>query len=184
MTENKHLRHLDLEISAKCQAQMAALAKAFWVHYSIDPNAINFSKINPKDLDPRVFDASVIAAATELYNEFHSIEHLDGGTREAKSTSAPDTKEANLFMPAEPPGFAEALIPLLMPRKRADALLGDLQEQFETDVAAVGEQRARRLYVSRVLRSIWPLAKRWVKAGGIFAFVAGLWGLARRYLGG
>jgi hypothetical protein len=81
----------------------------------------------------------------------------------------------------QPPAIAETLIPLLMPKKRADALLGDLREQFTADVKRRGEHRARWLYRARAAHSMGPLLWRWMVKGGIFAAVAAV---ARRYLGG
>jgi hypothetical protein len=60
-----------------------------------------------------------------------------------------------------PPAFGEALLVLFCPKKRIDAMMGDLEEQFHEHVETKGERRAKLLYWSGVLRSIGP--QLWVK---------------------
>jgi hypothetical protein len=97
----------------------------------------------------------------------------------AKTAPKPDERKADNRPP--PPAFAEWLIPLLVKGKRSDAILGDLQERFVRDCRELDEQRARRLYVARVVSSSGPLLWSAVKKAGIFAAVAAV---ARKYLSG
>jgi len=80
-----------------------------------------------------------------------------------------------------PPGFAQWLILLLIKGRRADAILGDLDEIFARDCEQHGVKRARWLYRARVLHSIAPLLWVAIKRFGVVAAVADL---VRRHLGG
>jgi hypothetical protein len=75
----------------------------------------------------------------------------------------------------DPPGLAEWLLALVVPRRRADALLGDLEERFHRNVDSRGLRRARMLYWAEALRSIGPIL--WMKAKqlGFLALVAEIW---------
>jgi hypothetical protein len=78
-----------------------------------------------------------------------------------------------------PPGLAEWLVALIVPRRRADAVLGDLEERFHRHVTLRSLQRARVLYWAEALRSIGPIL--WIKAKrlGFLAVVAEIWRRSR-----
>jgi hypothetical protein len=81
--------------------------------------------------------------------------------------------------PANPPGLAEWLIILIVPRRRADAVLGDLEERFQRDVGIRGLRRAQLRYWAEALRSTGPIL--WMKAKrlGFLALVAEIWRRSR-----
>jgi hypothetical protein len=80
---------------------------------------------------------------------------------------------------AVPPSLAEWLIALLVPQRRSDAVLGDLEEHFQRNIISRGLQRARALYWAETLRSIGPIL--WMKAKqlGVLALVAEIWRRSR-----
>lgn len=80
--------------------------------------------------------------------------------------AAPDTHQRSY-----PPGLAAFLLALIAPEKSAQALLGDLEEVFEKNIARFGERHARKIYWFEVARSMGPLLWRWVKRVGIFTFL-------------
>lgn len=55
-----------------------------------------------------------------------------------------------------PPGWADRLLRFVCPAGLQEELIGDLHEQFEQHVAALGEAAARRLYVRETLRFCRP----------------------------
>jgi hypothetical protein len=59
-----------------------------------------------------------------------------------------------------PPKVAEFCLALFLNKTRGEAMIGDLGERFEQDCQRFGAQRARRLYWSRTLKSLWPLLRR------------------------
>ena len=74
-----------------------------------------------------------------------------------------------------PPAFAEWLAVLIKAPAMRDAFVGDLEEEFQRDLASFGLNRARRFYWARTLRSIVPLLWHAAKRLGIAAFAfAGL----------
>ncbi len=86
---------------------------------------------------------------------------------------------SNELRPSIPPAFAQFLIIIVSPSKRASAILGDLQEEFDRDLS-MGVERARLLYWARCLRSLGPLLVTKIKRAGIIAAVIEL---GRRILG-
>jgi hypothetical protein len=82
-------------------------------------------------------------------------------------------------LPDNPPGLAEWLVALVAPKRRADAVLGDLEERFHRNVDSLGLRRARARYWAEALRSIGPIL--WMKAKqlGLLALVAEIWRRSR-----
>jgi hypothetical protein len=80
---------------------------------------------------------------------------------------------------ASPPALGELMIVLLCPKNRAQAVLGDLAEQFGRDVAQKGVNRAHLLYLARALRSC-PLLIAKIRHTGFWLFVIEL---GRRFIG-
>jgi hypothetical protein len=78
-----------------------------------------------------------------------------------------------------PPSSAEWLLTLLVSRRKADGLLGDLEERFYRNCKNRGPRRARWLYWAETLRSIAPLLWSAAKRIGVVAVVAAA---ARRFL--
>ncbi len=60
----------------------------------------------------------------------------------------------------EPPSGAEFLLTMLATTRRADAMIGDLNERFTCEYKEFGRARAVRLYWARTLRSLPPLVWR------------------------
>ncbi|GAB3711467.1 ABC transporter permease [Spirosoma flavus] len=56
----------------------------------------------------------------------------------------------------QPPAWADRLLRFVCPADLQEELLGDLHEQFEQQVAQVGESKARRLYIQEVIRFCRP----------------------------
>jgi hypothetical protein len=77
----------------------------------------------------------------------------------------------------DPPGLAEWLVALIVPR--ADAMLGDLEERFQRNVVSRGLQRARALYWAEALRSIGPVLWMRAKQFGVLALIAEIWRRSR-----
>jgi hypothetical protein len=98
--------------------------------------------------------------------------HLDQLQRSIKKADEllASTRSAKAENP-NPPAFAETLFSLLAPKNLCDAQLGDLREMFETDKTSGGIGRARRLYWTRVARSLGPLLYRRVKQAGIIGIL-------------
>ncbi len=74
-----------------------------------------------------------------------------------------------------PPAFAEVLLAALANPRKADALVGDLSEQFRSNVQKYGPARARRLYWVQVGRSIGPQIKQRITRFGKHVFLAIFW---------
>ena len=56
-----------------------------------------------------------------------------------------------------PPEAAEDLLYIFLPREDREALLGDLEEEYWTDILPkLGVKRAKRWYWGRALINIWP----------------------------
>jgi hypothetical protein len=79
-----------------------------------------------------------------------------------------------------PPGLAEALVVLFGPKRRVDAILGDLTERFNEELAQKGLKRARLLFWARVLRSIGPLLWAKIRKFGVFVTI---YEIGRRFIG-
>jgi hypothetical protein len=81
---------------------------------------------------------------------------------------------------ASVPKRAEWLAYLLLPRSHRESMLGDLEEEFHTTIAAkFGLRRARFWYWWQVVRSIVPLLSRRLTK---LAFLGGIVDLLRRWL--
>src|SRR4030095_9136811 len=75
--------------------------------------------------------------------------------------------------PVEPPKLAAACVELFASPHEADGILGDLQEEFQTEVAGHGEAVARRHYWRQARRTVRDLAMApWWKlmAFGVIGF--------------
>ena len=68
-----------------------------------------------------------------------------------------------------PAATAELILHLLLKDDEAEAVGGDLQERYSKKVERFGNRRAYIWLWSQVLRSIWPLVKRFFTAGGFLA---------------
>jgi len=70
----------------------------------------------------------------------------------------------------KPPTNAEYLLHLFLRGDERDALIGDLIERYVGKHERFGERRAKVWFYSEVLRSLWPLLKRFLaKASGFIA---------------
>jgi hypothetical protein len=94
--------------------------------------------------------------------------------REHEYPAAPEKVHVN------PPGLGEALLVIFAPKRRVDAMLGDLAERFNDDVEEKGLKRARLLYWARVLQSIGPMLWTKVRKAGIFITICEI---SRRWIG-
>jgi hypothetical protein len=91
----------------------------------------------------------------------------------------PLTRDDLDFLSA-PPGLAEAVVVLFGPKRRVDAILGDLTERFNEELAQKGLKRARLLFWARVLRSIGPLLWAKIRKAGVFVTICEI---GRRFIG-
>jgi hypothetical protein len=75
----------------------------------------------------------------------------------------------------DPPKMAEFLLTALATTRRAEAMIGDLNERFTDECKKFGRDRAVRLYWARTLRSLGPLLRRAIgkalKWGAVIAAV-------------
>jgi hypothetical protein len=116
----------------------------------------------------------------------HTPAGRDIGIGEGPKTIVPTTvsfekeKIGAKNSPQLPPAIGEALVVLFCSRNRVDAVMGDLEERFNEEVAAKGERRARLLYWARVLRSIGPLLLVKIRHAGI---LAAIFEIGRRWSG-
>jgi predicted DNA-binding protein (UPF0251 family) len=79
----------------------------------------------------------------------------------------------------EPPALAEFLVAMFVSAEHRDALLGDMEEKFNAELARGWSQpRARRVYWAEALRTIGPLA--WRKVRGL-GWIALLFGAMKKY---
>jgi hypothetical protein len=70
--------------------------------------------------------------------------------------------------PTRPPAAAEFLLTSLLPPQRAEKVLGDIEELFNSDLAAeIGVRRARLRYAGRATRELAPIFRRWLKRIGL-----------------
>jgi hypothetical protein len=80
----------------------------------------------------------------------------------------------------DPPRIAETLVSVCLPKRRRDAILGDLDEDFQNRLASgMTLARARRLYWGDALHSIGPLLLAMAKRIGLIGVLADY---ARRFL--
>ncbi|MDI4236171.1 permease prefix domain 2-containing transporter [Bradyrhizobium sp. Arg237L] len=84
-------------------------------------------------------------------------EHLE---KASELTARPPRKRSS------PPTSAAFLLAFIAPKNSAQALLGDLEEMFQENVARFGERQARKMYWFEVARSVGPLVWQWVKRMG------------------
>ena len=77
-----------------------------------------------------------------------------------------DNLEPKIHSPA---AIAELILHLLLKDDEAEAVGGDLQERYSKKVERFGKRGAYIWLWSQVLRSIWPLLKRFFTAGGFLA---------------
>jgi hypothetical protein len=77
--------------------------------------------------------------------------------------------------PIRPPGVAEWFVALIVPMRRSDGVLGDLEERFHRHVETRGLRRARWLYWAEALQSIAPILWTKAKRLGMIAAIAEIW---------
>lgn len=68
-----------------------------------------------------------------------------------------------------PAANAELILDLLLKDDEAEAICGDLKERYPKKVERLGKRRAYIWFWGEVLRSIWPLVKRFFTASGFLA---------------
>lgn len=93
----------------------------------------------------------------------------------ALAREAIDGRKAQEQRVEVPPAFAEVLLAALANPRKADALVGDLSEQFRSNVHRYGPARARRLYWVQVGRSTGPQVKQRIARFGKHVFLAIFW---------
>ncbi|WP_421724775.1 permease prefix domain 2-containing transporter [Bauldia sp.] len=84
----------------------------------------------------------------------------------------PSVHWAGVENAARPPTLAEALLALATPTGMTEALIGDAEERFKSNVLRVGARRARMLYRVAVLKSLGPLMWAAAKRIGLLAVLA------------
>jgi hypothetical protein len=128
---------------------------------------------------------NVVQGSFSLYEDDVALNWQQRHYRRFKRDDAPPIglAPAPVAPPAavriEPYPAAEFLITAIVPKRRRDALLGDLEERFARDCEKFDLDRARRRYSAGVanilLRLAWPALKRlrW------WALLAAAWRLVR-----
>jgi hypothetical protein len=71
-----------------------------------------------------------------------------------------ETRPAVAPRKSEPPIIAESLLIMFAPARRADHVIGDLEERFTRECEELGRRRAVCRYWARTLHSLWPLLRR------------------------
>jgi hypothetical protein len=119
------------------------------------------------------------AAGVELPLREHPPQRDHGCELSRHSEGRFFSVDTRYVLPDNPPALAEWLVALIVPRRRADAVLGDLEERFQRDAASRGLRRARLRYWAEALRSVGPIV--WIKAKrlGFLALVAEIWRRSR-----
>ena len=107
---------------------------------------------------------SVFAMILEWLQIKEIKEQLRARSREHKLHKT----ESNLEKEA-PSVNAILILHLLLNDDEAEALSGDLHERYAKKSIRLGKRRADVWLWSQVLRSIWPLLKRFFAAGGFLA---------------
>ena len=102
--------------------------------------------------------------------------HFKGNTlsRQSDAKAKVDHKADEVSKEPEihsPTASAEFILHLLLRDDEAESVGGDLQERYSRKVKQFGTRRADIWLWSQVLRSIWPLVKRFLTAGGFLAAV-------------
>jgi hypothetical protein len=104
-----------------------------------------------------------------------SVDNISNALRIRAGGSALMPWPGHVATPAKPPRLAEFCLSVFLDKAKSDALLGDLNERFVRDCERFDVDRARRIYLGRALRSLWPLLKRAVARGIKWvAFVEGV----------
>jgi hypothetical protein len=126
-------------------------------------------------LNEREFQKIIALASANLGHAVGVEERgADAAELDGYVLDLPENIEITPFFPS-PPALAEYIAILTANSEQGEALVGDLDEQFQEDCKRFGPARAARRYRGRVLRSIWPLLRssigRMVKWGAILAAV-------------
>lgn len=124
----------------------------FWKRFAIEPIALSKEET-----------FRISGAAKERFLRAHEAGHI-------LLTDAFDPEPIR----HDPPPWAERFIVLFAPEKRVTAILGDLEELFHEDVAAVGLKRANRRYRLRAFRSGFDLFYATLRKAGVWV-VIGRW---------
>jgi hypothetical protein len=85
-----------------------------------------------------------------------------------------DSASSRIDRPPSPPKFGEYLIYLFISRNIRDNLLGDLQEEFLEVYGKFEERKARIWYYNQVLKSLYPLIRRFIIKWGLIGLI-GKW---------
>jgi len=116
-----------------------------------------------------IFKTLMTAAATVLALRFLLDRLLAVHTKFRVAKEERALKESDEPETHSPTANAELILHLLLKPDEAEVLGGDLQERYLRKNQQFGQRRARIWLWSQVLRSIWPLLKRFFAAGGFLA---------------
>jgi hypothetical protein len=73
--------------------------------------------------------------------------------------------------PVSPPPIAQWLVTAILPERRREAILGDLEERLSAETEKFGLSRARNLYRARVVGSLLPLVWHALKQFRVFGLI-------------
>jgi hypothetical protein len=96
------------------------------------------------------------------------IKRIEAQRRPLLKDENPYAPEKTREMEASSPN-ADLILHLLLRNDEAEVLSRDLQERYSKIVKRLGKRRAHVWLWGQVLRSIWPLLKRFLTAGGFLA---------------
>lgn len=130
------------------------------------------------DVDPKIWNVRPLTV--------HDVDDFlrsspDGDRADiAEGDAAPAGQADIAHEPQVPPGLAEAIVVLFGPKRRVDAILGDLTERFNEEIVQKGSKRARLLFWARVVRSVGPLFLAKIRKAGLFVVI---YEFGRRFIG-
>jgi hypothetical protein len=122
--------------------------------------------------DPVRFVAIVVVAVGLA---FGALDIYVLRTRADDGAAADDAQSEQQSPRANPPSIAEWPVALIVPKRRSESMLGDLEERFHRHVETRGLRRARWLYWAEALRSIAPILSAKSKGLGLIAAIAEIW---------
>jgi hypothetical protein len=127
------------------------------------------------------WDKNIIATRSESSHLISVALSSPAESPPVEATSVPTGHSAENV--AAPPAISEFFLTALSDAKKADAIIGDLNERFHADCVdpTIGPKRARLRYRASVFRSLRPLFWRWLKRAGLVGLLIDAF---RRWTGG
>lgn len=149
-----------LESVSNLCALLLPILSVIWVALHFYTKALKF---NPKGMN--AFEREITSRLKLLFFSIRNRSFQEGRPRP----------------PNEPPWLAESLVGLFAKKRYRNAILRDLAEDFDCDLASgMSLRRARRRYRAAALNSIGPQALAAIKRFGLVGLV---FDYARRWMG-